>query len=122
MIISRRTARIVLTLCLLVFQLQALASVTLGCRHVQDGGADVASTGCPFHQAGSGMDDGGQPERLLDCHNCALHCALGGPANLAAPMLPTPLPIRSSAEPSPERYFYRFVPDFFSEPPIGRLS
>jgi hypothetical protein len=135
MSISGRATKLILIVCLAVFQAQVLAAPLLGCGHdtgVVDASMPVA---CPFHEGEtdrppadkasgtSGMPGGSLDglEPLLDCTKCALHCTLGAYAGFAADLVPQALP--SAARPSalPGRHFYRFSPEADIRPPIHAL-
>jgi len=116
--LSRTTAKIVALLCLLLFQAQLYASVSLGCRHTDEAVADASTSACPFHRALAGEDDTGGLDKALDCQKCALYLAVGGPLQISASASISVPPMRAVTEPSPGRHFYHFIPDPFSRPPI----
>ncbi len=121
MCISRRTAKLILGLCLLVFQAQVLAAVLLGCRHGQSVGEAVVQAVCPFHQTNAEKPDDGGQARLLDCTKCALHCAIGAVAPFAAELVAPAVVIPGRPAALPGRHFYRFIPEADFRPPISRL-
>ena len=110
----------ILTLCLLVMQVQVWASAVPACRHWTGlTGAPVA--GCCLHQAGGGQGRHGHPASSFDCHECVLHCAIGAhvlPAS--APLLPD---MGGSQAPlaAPDVHFYRFTLNSRYRPPISHL-
>jgi hypothetical protein len=120
--------RLLLALCLLLFQGQLLAVSSLGCLH--DGGRGNGSPGdCPLH---GGLADGGAAaaqsgngssgdDGPLDCPKCVLSLGLGHLVQPAVPTLSAPLPARGNA-PLPARHFYRFTPDPFFRPPIAAAA
>lgn len=114
----QRSTRILVTLCLLIMQVQVWASETLGCR-LEARLLSGDSTACPLHQAIGSQPTQTNPSCLLDCQRCALLCLAGVPALLAsAPVLPR-LDSVQIADPTPGRHFYRFTPDSPLRPPIG---
>ena len=112
--------RLLIGLCLILFQVQVLASVFLGCRHAVDAGADSSVAACPMHHAaGDAAGLGGaDAQRLLDCHKCALHCALGGPAHVAPLVSLAAVPAASLPSPLAQGHFYRYSPESSFKPPI----
>jgi hypothetical protein len=110
----------ILTLCLLVMQVQVWASAVPMCHHgTGPTGAPVA--GCCLHQAGAGQGRHGHPASTLDCHQCVLHCAIGAhvlPAS--APLLPD-LGGRQASPVASEAHFYRFTSNCRYRPPISHL-
>ena len=84
--------------------------------------ADAAAVGCQFHQGVIDYADTAGSDPALECHKCVLYLAVGGALQITSPFLILALPIRSATESSPERHFYRFVPDSFSRPPITLIS
>jgi hypothetical protein len=119
--IPRRTVKLVLTLCLLVFQVQVLAAGLLGCRHVQGVGSIAVQAGCPFHRAEAGTQGAGGHDRMLDCTKCALHCAIGAVAPFAVDLASTVVLTPDRPFSAPGRHFYRFTPEADFRPPISRL-
>ena len=116
--IPRRPAATILTLCLLVMQVQVWASVVLGCRHEAGLAGSAAAIVCPLHQGGALKPDQEHPT-LLDCQKCVLHCVVSVPALTAsAPLLPgtsgpqTPVAAKGL-------HFYCFTPDSPHRPPIS---
>jgi hypothetical protein len=118
--ISRRGARVLLSICLLVLQAQLFAASALGCGHLADNapGEELAPS-CPFHQGGDDQPGDQESERLLACQKCALHCAIGVHAAVpAVPDLPG-VPVRSALELTRHGHYYSFTPDSFLKPPIS---
>jgi len=137
-VVAHRRARVLLALCLLLFQLQLFAASALGCRHAGDaavaGAGDGTVSGCPHH-APSGSDpadsvdggpgDAGDPAAspgtdpdtsLTDCAKCALHLGLShAMASAGTADLPHLRPGRS--DPLSPRHFYQFTPDPLQKPP-----
>ena len=70
-------ARIFLILCLLVLQAHLFAASALACKHTKAGPWGETGTDCPLHhpKPPPQLGDSGGGE-LLDCHKCALHCAI----------------------------------------------
>ena len=122
MILSRRIARILLTLCLLLVQAQLFASSVLGCRHAEDyrDGGD-ATTSCPFHLTAPDTATDQVPEPMSDCQKCALHCAFGVQGPMAAVVGLSAVPLRAAVEVALRGHFYHFSPDRFLKPPIFHL-
>ncbi|KAA6185393.1 hypothetical protein F2Q65_08950 [Thiohalocapsa marina] len=132
----RRTdiRRLVLLLSLTLFQVQVMASWTLGCLHADEPAASAPT--CPMHAAAASADTSAgapvqdQPQgdadasgpsgtSLLDCPKCALGIAIGQFDHHGAEPL-WPLSARQ-AEPCALRagHFYRFRPESFLRPPIA---
>jgi hypothetical protein len=113
---------VVLVLCLIAFQVQALARVSLPCDHEAE-----LSGGCPMHGGAvqldpkSGAADSVDQE-VLDCVKCALVLALGSlqvwPAPESVP------PTRSGGDQIAPRsdHFYRFFPEPPARPPQDHLA
>lgn len=118
--IPRRPALMILTLCLLVMQVQVWASAVLGCQHAAGLTGNTAAV-CPLHHASAAKATHGHPAGLLDCQKCVLHCAIGMhvlPAS--APLLPD-MDGRPVSAAVSEAHFYRFTPNSRYRPPISRL-
>lgn len=69
----RRTTSILLTLRLVLMQVQVWASAGLGC-HLE---AVALAAPCALHETGAPPPGKTHPGCLLNCQKCALHCALG---------------------------------------------
>jgi len=124
--------RLIVALCLVLFQVQLLAASTLGCRH--DNRAAV-SDGCPFHvpaQADRVAADAATLDvtssvvtvvtmpadaDLLDCPKCALNLGLHYAVAVPVVTIASP-PQHANGQPSPELHFYRFSPKQTKKPPI----
>jgi hypothetical protein len=110
------TTSILLTLCLLLMQVQVWASAGLGCRL----GADAAlAAPCALHRTEAPQPGKTHPGCLLDCQMCALHCAVGAAAlPPSAPLLCRPEGSQV-ADPVAGRHYYRFSPCPPHRPPIA---
>jgi hypothetical protein len=122
--------RLIVALCLVLFQVQLFAASTLGCLH--DSAAAV-SGGCPFHipadrdqvataDAAAAVATSVTPmpadADLLDCPKCALN--LGLHYAVAVPVVSiASTPQHAEAQSLPELHFYRFTPKRFKKPPIA---
>ena len=120
--ITRRTARILVALCLLIVQAQLFAGSALGCRHLDQSASDPTSAGCPLHAAEALGLDNADSAPLLDCQKCALHCAIGVNAQMAAEIGVLMWQPQARPDRSPERHFYQFTPESSFKPPTARLS
>jgi len=115
--IPSRPAAIILTLCLVVMQVQVWASAVLGCRH-EAGVAGSTTAVCPLHQTAAKKQAPGHPT-LLDCQKCALHCAVGVSALPASTPLLRDMPRPQLPVPAAGLHFYCFTPDSPHRPPIS---
>jgi len=117
--VARRKGRLLVALCLVVFQVQLVAAATLGCRHFPEPASSTEA--CPYHRTAGDRTANPESERLLDCQKCALHCAIGVqglvPAGLELADAPLPAPPEAQAQPS----FASLAPDLFLKPPISTL-
>ena len=123
--------RLIVALCLALFQVQLFAASTLGCLH----DSDVAlSGGCPFHVSiaadGAQVAAGAETKSakpvpadadLLDCPKCALNLGLHYAASVPV-MTVVPTPSHAQAQPLPALHFYRFTPKQIKKPPIPVAS
>lgn len=120
--LSRRNARILIGLCLMVLQAQLFAAASLGCRHAAESGSGGDAAGaCPYHQAETGQAGDQGTGALLDCQKCALHCAVGMNGLVGTTLELVGSPARAVLEAPPRRHFYRFSPDSFLKPPTPFL-
>lgn len=108
----------ILTLCLLVMQVQVWASAVLGCRHEAGLAGTAAAVVCPLHQAGAMTPEQGH-STLLDCQKCALHCVVGVPALTASPPLLPGTNEPQTPVAATGLHYYRFTPDSPHRPPIS---
>jgi hypothetical protein len=118
--IPRRPALMILTLCLLVMQVQVWASAVLGCQHSVGLTGNTAAV-CPLHHASAAKATHGHPGGLLVCQRCVLHCAIGMHVIPASAPLWPDMDSRQLSAVAPEVHFYRFTPPFRYRPPISRL-
>lgn len=128
-----RRHRLIVALCLTLFQVQLFAASTLGCLNATAAGT---ATGCPFHTLAGGKQTSAEDSAAsalpsavppsaaadpLDCPKCALklglHCAATVPVLSLIPSLRP-----ADAHPLPARHFYRFSPKQPEKPPIRRAD
>jgi len=108
------TSRVILALCLVLFQVQILAASSLGCRHERS----APPVHCAHHLgvAGATTVDQAQGAPPLGCIKCDLVDVLQ-PA--AAPgMSLASIPYRSAASTRVPLHFYRHCPEPSLRPPI----
>ena len=120
--LMHRAAKLVVVLCMVLYQVQLYAAAVMGCQHSAEGDSGVLASGCPYHKTAGDDNAPLEPTRALDCHKCALHLAMGGVIEVNSPIVLSFLPQRSSNESRPEQHFYCFIPDSFFRPPIEVTS
>ncbi|MGB5735801.1 MAG: hypothetical protein WBM40_15305 [Thiohalocapsa sp.] len=124
--------RLIVTLCLALFQVQLFAASTLGCLHDSDA---ALSGGCPFHV--SVAADGAQVAAaaaatdtatampadagLLDCPKCALNLGLHFAASVPVVTIGSTTS-HAQAQSLPALHFYCFTPKQTKKPPIAVAS
>ena len=115
--------RLIVPLCLFLFQVQLFAASTLGCLHSS---AAPVSGGCPFHVPADSdqvVTDSASAEPmpagadLLDCPKCALNLGLHYAAAVPVVTIAS-TPQHAEAQSLPGLHFYRFTPKRFKKPPI----
>jgi hypothetical protein len=124
-----RHQRLIVALCLALFQVQLFAASTLGCLH--DSAAPV-SGGCPFHvsaasdpvaavNAKAAFTASAAPmpadADLLDCPKCALNLGLHYAAAVPLVIIAS-THHQAEAQSLPGLHFYRFTPKRLKKPPI----
>lgn len=113
---QRRATSILLTLCLVLMQLQVWASAGLGCRLEAD--AALAAP-CTLHRTEAPQPGKTHPGCLLDCQTCALHCTVGAAALPPSAPLLCRAGVSEALEPTAGGHFYRFSPGHPHRPPIA---
>lgn len=114
-----RIIRILLVLCLIVFQAEVMAGSWLPCLHETPSSLDSA---CPMHAAAVPVQADSEADALFECAKCALTLAIGV---LHVPPTRSPGQERFQAaapRPQPAHFFYQFFPEPARRPPQPRPS
>lgn len=119
--VHRLSTRGLILLCLLALQLQIFASSAIACKHARM--ADEAGVpSCPFHLAGSTLQDFDGSAGMFDCQKCVL-VVLFGVYHAVAPSFAVTVVGTSPIEAATNlTHFYHFVPDRLHRPPISLLG
>jgi hypothetical protein len=112
----RQSARLIILLCLFVFQAQVMAGIWLSCKHVS---CNLPSAGCPMHlqHTAAGVEPKVPSDHPFDCAKCILAVFVG-----VAHSAPSGAVVQdNSGNPyqhtSPVCFYYTFFPDRVAKPP-----
>ena len=111
---SRKTARWIVLLCLLAFQVQVMAGIWLDCKHANPT-SEFAD--CPMHTLDRNTDTRGDGDQPFKCAKCALAFVFGVIHGLPSATVARALPASSDQHMNPASFYYRFFPDRAARPP-----
>jgi hypothetical protein len=120
----RTTTFGVVLLCLITFQVQALARVSLPCQHA----TATPAADCPMHGVAFKGDSGSRDatdrddRQSLECVKCTLVLALGSLQVAPAPDSIRPTPGSGDLPVPRTDHFYRFFPEPPARPPQDHLA